>query len=140
MKIKLVDTVISGLAGKRKAYLLPKDNGEVTLGRGREVDITVPNIGYLNSIGEDPEKKAIISSASGRISKQHCTITYEGSDFKIYDGVGNEKSRCGTFVNKTPVDGETQLTNRDKINLDGKYILEVLVVEDEPANLKVVEE
>jgi len=74
------------------------DKPEMTIGRSRDCDIVVDNLG---------------------VSRHHCSIVQAGGDqYKIVDRGSNN----GTFVNDKQVDGEAVLNDRDRIVL-GKFSL-----------------
>ena len=142
MKIKLIDKVISRLAEREASYSHEiKGEEAITLGRGREVCFAFPSIIYLDNLTTDSEEYKILLPMSKTVSRKHCTIIYDGSNFKIVDGVDGKKSRDGVSVNGKPVlDKEgAQLNSGDKITLGKKYSLTFIVMGDEPEKMKVVD-
>jgi len=130
-KLSLKDMVIQEYnpLGDVVIYSPKEDKNEIKIGRARSNDIAIPERGYRD---EDIDKIALT------MSREHCTVKYDGSNFIIYDKVGNKKSTLGTYVNRNKVSEKgVVLKNKDKLKL-GSYKLEVIIEKDEELKLAPV--
>ena len=134
-KLSLKDIVIQEHTplGAVVIYELKGDKSEIKIGRASSNDIAIPEKGYR-------DKDIGIDKVALTMSREHCTIKYDGSNFTIYDKVGDKESTLGTYVNgeKVPEKGVV-LKNKDKLKF-GDYELEVMISEAESNDIAVLEE
>jgi adenylate cyclase len=83
-------------------------------------------LGAFTTLGRQPDQHVQILDRV--VSKQHALITKADDQFWLID----QNSRNGTFVNGTPINGRTPLTNRDEIIMGSTRI-----IFDEPATTQM---
>ncbi len=101
------------LAGRQKGKVFELTGGKLTFGRARENDIPVRDF---------------------HVSRQHATLTKEGSVYRIRD----LKSRNATFVNNAPIQ-EVSLTHGDEIRIADHRFVFLMTRQEKTSGTRSVE-
>lgn len=130
MKATLWDLTIRNYTPNGVLVSYQLSQGTSTIGRSRQCTISLPKEEYAHDS---------IRKTACTVSRQHCEIYREDSNFLINDHL-NPGSRNGIYINGTRLgQGErVNLRNGDVLKL-GDYELEFRIGEEDPEKIEVVE-